>query len=91
MIKHFDRFKDMKLDELGSHNSCDSSSKETGDIVIAKVNGDEACCKKLIKHDEGITLQSLNTNYLPMFFSNKEIVEKPVTIIGKVIESRRKY
>lgn len=34
MIKHFDRFKDMKLDELGSHNSCDSSSKETGDIVI---------------------------------------------------------
>jgi repressor LexA len=64
---------------------------ETGDIVIAKVNGDEACCKKLIKHDDGITLQSLNTNYFPMFFSNKEIAEKPVTIIGKVIESRRKY
>lgn len=34
MIKHFDRFNDMVLDELGSHNSCDKSSKETGDIVI---------------------------------------------------------
>lgn len=38
MIKHFDRFKDMKLDELGSHNSCDRSSKETGDVVIRNKN-----------------------------------------------------
>lgn len=34
MIKHFDRFKNMELDSLGSHNSCDKSSKETGDIVV---------------------------------------------------------
>lgn len=34
MIKHFDRFKNMELDSLGSHNSCDMSSKETGDIVV---------------------------------------------------------
>ena len=34
MIKHFDRFKNMKLDDLGSHNSSDRSSKETGDIVV---------------------------------------------------------
>jgi len=67
------------------------SDAETGDIVIAKVNGDEACCKKLVKHKEGIALQSFNPAYFPMYFSNKEIIEKPVTIIGKVIESRRKY
>ena len=34
MVKHFDRFKNMELDSLGSHNSCDMSSKETGDIVV---------------------------------------------------------
>lgn len=34
MIKHFDRFKDKRLDILSSHNSCDKSSKETGDIVV---------------------------------------------------------
>ena len=34
MIKYFDRFKGKQLDELGSHNSCDRSSKETGDIVV---------------------------------------------------------
>ena len=34
MVKHFDRFKNMELDSLGSLNSCDMSSKETGDIVV---------------------------------------------------------
>lgn len=38
MIKYFDRFKDKQLDELGSHNSCDRSSKETGDIVVRSKN-----------------------------------------------------
>jgi len=64
---------------------------ESGDVVIAKVNGDDACCKKLIKHEEGITLQSFNPNYAPMYFSNKEIMEKPVVIIGKVVENRQKF
>lgn len=34
MIKYFERFKGKTLDKLGSHNSCDRSSKETGDIVV---------------------------------------------------------
>lgn len=41
MIKHFDRFKNMKLDKLGSHNSSDRSSKETGDIVVRDKNTNE--------------------------------------------------
>ena len=39
MIEHFDRFKGKSLDELGSHNSCDSSSGETGDIVVRNEDG----------------------------------------------------
>lgn len=64
---------------------------ETGDVVIAMVNGDDACCKRFIKHDEGITLQSFNPSYTPMFFTKKEIETLPVTIVGKVIENRQKY
>lgn len=64
---------------------------ETGDVVIAMVNGDDACCKRFIKHDEGITLQSFNPSYTPMFFTKKEIESLPVTIVGKVIENRQKY
>lgn len=64
---------------------------ESGDIVIAKVNGDDACCKRLIKNKDGITLQSLNPNYAPMYFSREDILERPVTIIGKVVELRGKF
>lgn len=67
------------------------SDANNGDIVIAKVNGDEACCKKLFKRNDGIILHSLNPEYAPMFFSQSEIQDKPVTIIGKVVELRRKF
>ena len=67
------------------------SDANNGDIVIAKVNGDEACCKKLFKRNDGIILHSLNPEYAPTFFSQSEIQDKPVTIIGKVIELRRKF
>ncbi len=63
---------------------------DSGDIVIAKVNGDDACCKKLVRHEEGLSLVSLNSAYAPMFFSKNEVFQKPVTIIGKVVELRGK-
>lgn len=63
---------------------------ESGDIVIALVNGSDATCKRLIKYAHGISLMSLNSKYEPMMFSNEEITEKPVKIIGKVVELRGK-
>ncbi len=64
---------------------------ESGDIVIATINGDEATCKRLRKYKDGIELISNNPSYSPFEFSNQEIEEKPVRIIGKVIELRRKF
>ena len=64
---------------------------ESGDIVIATVNGDEATCKRLRKYRDGIELISNNPSYDPMFFSNEEILSKPIKIIGKVIELRGKF
>lgn len=64
---------------------------ESGDIVVVRVNGSDACCKRLIKQQEGIVLQSFNPNYSPMYFSNQEIQDKPVQIIGKVVENRQKF
>lgn len=66
------------------------STANSGDIVIAKVNGYDACCKKLIIKDDGLILQSFNQAYEPMYFSRKEIEERPVLILGKVIELRGK-
>ena len=64
---------------------------ESGDIVIVLINGDSATCKRLLKTTEGIFLQSFNPAYEPIKFSNKDIIEKPVRIIGKVVENRQKY
>lgn len=64
---------------------------ETGDIVIALVNGDDATCKRLKKYHDGIELIANNPTYDSMFFSNEEITNKPVRIIGKVVELRAKF
>ncbi len=64
----------------------------SGDIVIAMVNGDDAVCKRLVKYTHGIGLISLNAaKYEPMMFSPEEITAKPVRIIGKVVELRGKF
>lgn len=64
---------------------------ESGDIVVVAVNGDHATCKKLMKYKDGISLISFNPAYEPMTFTNAEIIEKPVTVIGKVVENRQRY
>lgn len=64
---------------------------ESGDIVIATVNGADATCKRLRKYRDGIELISNNPAYKPMFYSNEEIEQKPVRILGKVVELRGKF
>lgn len=64
---------------------------ESGDIIIATVNGEEATCKRLRKYKDGIELVSNNPSYAPFEFSSRDIEEKPVRIIGKVVELRRKF
>ena len=67
------------------------STANNGDVVIALVNGDDATCKKFEKLGNGIMLISNNSEYSPMYFSNEEVLTKPVVIIGKVVELRRKF
>lgn len=67
------------------------TTANNGDIIIALVNGDDATCKKFQKLDNGIMLISNNSEYSPMYFSNEEVITKPVVIIGKVVELRRKF
>ena len=64
---------------------------ETDEIVIALINGNDGVCKRLKKYQNSIALVSLNANYEPMYFNQEEMIEKPVKIIGKVVELRRKF
>ena len=61
-----------------------------GEIAVVLINGNDATCKKIKKTPEGVLLISLNPTYEPMFFSNADVLELPVTVFGKVVELRRK-
>lgn len=64
---------------------------EDGDIGIIFVNGDDATCKKIKKTPKGIMLISNNPAFEPMFYSNEEIENLPVRVLGKVVELRGKF
>lgn len=67
------------------------STADSGDIVIALVNGDEGTCKQLFKYKDHIELKAFNPMYKPLVYSNEEILTLPVTILGKVVELRGKF
>lgn len=62
---------------------------ETGDYVIALVNGKDACCKKYMRGEHGISLISLNPAFASYSFTAEEVEALPVVILGRVIECRR--
>lgn len=64
---------------------------ENGDVAIVMVGTEDATCKKIKKTPEGIMLISLNPAYEPQFYSNKQIEQLPISIIGKVVELRAKF
>lgn len=65
---------------------------ESGDVAIVRVNGDdEVTVKKIKKTTAGIMLIPTNQDYDPLFFTNDQIATLPITIIGKVIEIRRRF
>lgn len=60
-----------------------------GDICAIIINGYDATVKKIKKDTNGLLLVPLNQSYEAMFYSNKDISQLPVRIIGKVVEIRR--
>ncbi|MBQ4625728.1 MAG: helix-turn-helix domain-containing protein [Clostridia bacterium] len=64
---------------------------ESGDIAVVHIGNEDAVVKKLIKKDTSIALVSENSFYEPMLFTKEEVASLPVTVIGKVVELRRKF
>lgn len=63
---------------------------ESGDDCAVMVNGNDATFKRVFRNEKGIVLQPLNPAYEPMTYTNKEINELPVRILGIVWELRRR-
>lgn len=67
-------------------DDCDS-----GDVAVVFVNGNEATVKRIKKEPSGIMLIPSNPSYEPKFYSNEQVENLPVRIIGKVVELRAKF
>ena len=68
------------------------SDVESGRVAVVLVGLEEATLKQVRKSPEGITLIGYNALvYEPHFYSNQEIEEMPIIILGVVVELRRKF
>lgn len=59
---------------------------ESGQDCVAYVNGYDATLKKVIKNGTSIVLQPINPDYAPIVGNT----ENPITILGVVVELRRR-
>lgn len=64
---------------------------ENGEIAIVLIGQEEATCKRFYRYKEGISLVSINPQYAPMFFSNEELRETKIEVIGRVCELRARF
>ena len=62
-----------------------------GDNCVVLINGDEATVKKVYKGTSGIELKAVNPYYPPKIFTEEEIKDLPVKVIGVVEKSIRNF
>lgn len=62
-----------------------------GDNCVILINGEEATIKKVYKGTTGIKLQAVNPYYPPRIFTEEEIRDLPVKVIGVVEKSIRNF
>ncbi|MBQ8845064.1 MAG: helix-turn-helix domain-containing protein [Clostridia bacterium] len=64
---------------------------ESGKICVVMINGYDATLKEIKKDPNGIWILPHNSNneFKPTFYTNQEILDTPVRIIGVAVEIRR--
>lgn len=63
---------------------------ESGQDCVVMINGNDGTFKRVIKNENSIILQPLNPEYQPLVFTNEQIINLPIKIIGVAREIRRK-
>lgn len=99
LIKNGERYFALKIDGNSMY-----PEYKTNDIIIVKqqadcisgqdcvvlVNGYDATFKRVIKEIDGIKLKPLNNDFETVKYTNDDILNKPVIIVGVATEVRRK-
>ena len=65
---------------------------ESGEMAVVLVNGNEATVKEVKESRDGLTLIGHNVAvYTPHFYSWEDVERLPVSVLGKVVEARRRF
>lgn len=63
----------------------------SGELAAVTVGGSDAFITRIIKKGTSVLLVPENSSYEPLIYSDSEFESLPVTVLGKVIELRRKF
>lgn len=61
---------------------------ENGDVALVLVNNKDLLVRRVRMCDLGMVLSSFNTNVDPLLFTNDQIADSSIRILGRVIECR---
>ncbi len=64
-------------------------SADSGDVVVAVVNGEEGTIKRYVRQGAAVILQPFNPNYAPMVLSEDELDD--FHIVGKVVQTVHRW
>jgi len=64
---------------------------DSGDIAIVLIGNQDATIKKIVKFVGGINLVPTNPEFEVLTFTENQVNELPVQILGKVVELRAKF
>lgn len=67
-----------------------ASDCDSGKDCAVMVDGNDATFKRIRKKGQTLILQPLNHSYDPFIYTAEEVKKLPVTILGFVVEQRRK-
>lgn len=68
-----------------------TSVVNSGDIGVVLINGEEATVKKIILKDNLLILESTNPDYETRYYNEEEVMNLPVTVMGKVLNVRLNF
>lgn len=64
-------------------------SADSGDLIVAMVNGEEGTIKRYVRQGAAVILQPFNPNYAPMVLSEDEL--DGFCIVGKVVQTVHRW
>ncbi|NLC96079.1 MAG: helix-turn-helix domain-containing protein [Erysipelotrichaceae bacterium] len=66
------------------------STLENGEVGVVLI-GEEATLKRVYYEDDKLILKSENELYSPMIFTKKDVMDKEIKILGKLIHNKIRY